>query len=185
MRRRSRAGGEPAKAQRRKTGARKSRIAPKAARRRSSSDATRETEVARLTRELHEALQQQTATAEVLRVISRVPIRSANCTRYPCAVGGAAVRGGDCRTSGGRKMMPTAWLPATDPRSITKTRNIWTLSPSNPTEERCTGRTLLEGKTVHVHDVQADPDYNPNFGRGGPSQCYRRGLSHRAWRSPT
>src|SRR5262249_1317035 len=25
------------------------------------------------------------------------------------------------------------------------------------------GRALLGGKTVHVHDVQADPDYNPNF----------------------
>src|ERR1700731_2068229 len=63
MRRRSRAGGEPAKAQRRKTVARKSRN-------RSSSAAGDETKVARLTRERDEAVQQQTATAEVLKVIS-------------------------------------------------------------------------------------------------------------------
>ena len=71
MRRRSRAGGEPAKAQRPKTGARKSRIAPKAVRPRSSSAARKETRVARLTRERDEAREQQTATSELLSVITR------------------------------------------------------------------------------------------------------------------
>ena len=67
MRRRSGAGGEPTKAQRRKTAARKSRIAPKAVRRQSSSDAGLKTKVAELTRELKEALEQKAATSEVLR----------------------------------------------------------------------------------------------------------------------
>ena len=71
MRRRSRAGGKSAKAQRRKTGARKSHITPKALHPRSSSAASEETKVARLTRERDEAFQQQTATADVLKVISR------------------------------------------------------------------------------------------------------------------
>jgi transcriptional regulator with GAF, ATPase, and Fis domain len=70
MRRRSRAGGEPAKPQRRKTRARKSRVARKTVRSRNSSAAREETEVARLTRELDEALEQQTATSALLSVIS-------------------------------------------------------------------------------------------------------------------
>ena len=71
MRRRSRAGGEPTKAQRRKTVARKSRTVPKIMRSRSSPAGREETKVARLTRERDEALQQQRATADVLKVISR------------------------------------------------------------------------------------------------------------------
>jgi hypothetical protein len=71
MRRRSRAVGEPAKAQRRKTGARKSRIASKAADPISSSGSDEKTKVARLTRERDRALEQQRATADVLKVVSR------------------------------------------------------------------------------------------------------------------
>ena len=71
MRRRSSAGGEPAKAQRRKAVAGKSRVTSKAADAKSSSAAREETKVARLTRELKEARDRQRATAEVLSAISR------------------------------------------------------------------------------------------------------------------
>src|SRR5262249_17783296 len=63
MRRRSRAGGEPTKAQRRKTATHKSGIAPTAVRSRNSSDAREKTKVARLIRERDEALQRQSTTA--------------------------------------------------------------------------------------------------------------------------
>jgi GAF domain-containing protein len=72
MRRRSGASGERDKARHRKTAARKRGNAPNAARRRSST-AGKETEVAQLTRALHEAQEQQTATAEVLKIISTSP----------------------------------------------------------------------------------------------------------------
>ena len=71
MRRRSRAGGERAKSQRHKVVTPKRRSAPESVGARGSSVAGQETEVARLTRELNEARQQQVATADVLKVISR------------------------------------------------------------------------------------------------------------------
>ena len=73
MRRRSRAGGEPVKTRRRKTVTLKRRNAPKAVRPHSSSATGQETEVALLSRERDEALEQLSAASEVLKVISSSP----------------------------------------------------------------------------------------------------------------
>ena len=71
MRRRDKAGGKAVKTQRPKTLKRSN--APKAPHRRSSITAGKETNVAQLTRDLIEAREQQTATSEVLKVISNSP----------------------------------------------------------------------------------------------------------------
>lgn len=68
MRRRDKAGRKPAKTQRHKTLAR--RNAPKAGPGRRSLSTGKETNIIQLTRERDEALEQQTATSDVLRVIS-------------------------------------------------------------------------------------------------------------------
>ena len=73
MKRRSRAGGEASKARRSKTVRRKRPNAPNDVVPHVSSAAGAEGEVARLTRGLSEAREQQTAISEVLSVISSSP----------------------------------------------------------------------------------------------------------------
>src|SRR6516162_3812154 len=73
MRRRSRAGGEIVKARRRKTAMRKRRNAPNAVLHRTPSTADLRKKVGLFKRERDEALARQTATSEILRVISQSP----------------------------------------------------------------------------------------------------------------
>jgi hypothetical protein len=73
MKKRSRAGGKPAKARPRKALKLKGRKESKAVPRRGSAPAGQETQVAQLTRERDEALEQQAALSDVLRVISNSP----------------------------------------------------------------------------------------------------------------
>jgi hypothetical protein len=73
MRRRSRAGGKSAKSERRKTTTPERLNAQKARRNRGVSIAGQETVVVRLSRERDEALERETATSQVLRLILKSP----------------------------------------------------------------------------------------------------------------
>ena len=156
MRRRSRAGGEPAKAQRRKTGARKSRITPKAVRPRSSSAAREETEVERLTRELNEALEQQTAMSEVLRVISqsKFELQSvlqsvAETAARLCRSDGAVIfqlEGGIYRFAAGYSLAP----------AFLKIERQTLISPGPGT---VVGRAAMTRRVARIDDALADPLY--------------------------
>ena len=177
MRRRSRAGGEPRKAQRRKTGARKSRITPKAVRPRSSSAVREETKVARLTRERDEALQrqtttaiekkrllnelressqQQTATADILKVISSstFDLQTVLDTLLESAARLCEARRGVMFRRDGDSYHGVAFYN-TSPEIIDFVKR----HPIKPGRHAIAARVALERRTIHVADLQADPEY--------------------------
>src|SRR6516162_3172340 len=157
MRRRSRAGGEPAKAQRRKTMARKSHVTSKAVRPRNRSTAHEETNDA-LTRERDEALQQQRATADVLKVISRstfdlqvvLETLVESAAKLCDADKGAIYRPTE---KDGRYYVVASYRHTPE---YTEFQKNLTLAPGRSS---LVGRVLLEGKSVQIPDVLADPEF--------------------------
>ena len=156
MKRRSRAGGQPVKARRRKTVTLKRRNAPKAGRRRVSSAAVQETEVDRLRRELNEALEQQTATSEVLGVISRSkfelqPVLQSvvDTAARLCRAKQAVIfrlEGGVYRFAAGYSIVP-AYL------------EIERRTPISPGSGTLIGRAAMTGQVARIDDAWNDPLY--------------------------
>ena len=156
MRRRSRASGNSPNAQAPKAAARKSRIAQEAARPRSSSAAREEAKVARLNRERDELLQQQRATAEVLKVISRstFDLQVVFETMVESAAKLCKADFADIWRPNGSSYRVVASYQTT----AAQKQYLATL-PITPGRGSCVGRTLLEGKTVHIPDIREDAEY--------------------------
>src|SRR5215469_15595999 len=157
MRRRSRAGGEPAKSQRRKTVRPKRRNAPRAERGRSAYAVSLRANVAQLTHERDEALEQLIATSKVLGVISSSPtdvqpvfdfiVKSAArlCTAQFCHV---------FQLDG--KLIHQVALHGYSPEVAKLSRRGYPLAPGRGT---AVARSILNGTVEEIPDILSDRDY--------------------------
>ncbi len=157
MRRRSKTNGEPTKTRRRKNVMLKRRNAPKALRRRSSSAADQETEVARLTRERNEVLEQQTATSEVLQVISSSPgdLQPVFATMLENAVRVCGAHSGNLLLREDGALRIVAMHGAASQWSELRRREPTVRPPPNDP----LGRLIATRQLQHVRDCRDEPAY--------------------------
>jgi signal transduction histidine kinase/CheY-like chemotaxis protein len=130
------------------------------------SYATLEQKVEARTRDLSEALEQQTATGEILRVISSSPtdvqpvfdtiVQSA--TRLCDGLFGAVNM-----FDGEMILRPAAYHNYT-PEATAAVERMY---PMRPGRHQMTGRAVLSRAIVHVPDVLGDPEYVPDVARAG------------------
>jgi two-component system, NtrC family, sensor kinase len=150
---------------RRKSSKPKRRNAPTAARRRGSAAAAPETEVARLNRELHEALEQQAATSEVLRVISSSPgdLQPVFSAVLKAATGICGAKFGVLfRFEGGS--FHTAALLDVPPAFADFLARQGAFAPQ---PGRLFGRVSQTKKVIRIDDRATEPDLSPSARYGG------------------
>jgi GAF domain-containing protein len=122
-------------------------------------------EVQAKTHDLEESLQQQTATADVLKVISRSAFDLPAVLRT--LVESAAKLCDADKATITREVNGVYYRAESygfSEEFMGRIRNI----PVAPERGSITGRVMLEGKTIQVEDVEADPEYWPkNFAERG------------------
>jgi signal transduction histidine kinase len=173
MRRRSRAGGEPVKTRRRKMAAQKRRNATKSVHGRSSSVAVFQEQLDRRTHELSEALEQQKATAEILRVIRTSPadVQPVFETIVRNAVSLCGSVYANVFRFDGELLHFVASHQSPAPGASVRRRKNWrhmvdsfkTKYPMRPDSSQVAGRVLLTKSVVRLEDALADPDYDKRF----------------------
>ena len=131
-----------------------------------------ENKVEQRTAELSESLQQQTATADVLKVISRsaFDLKSVLTTLTESAkalcgasLGIICLRDGEVMRLQAESGCTQAFI------------DFMHANPIKPGRDTITGRVFMEGRPVHVPDVQTDPEYD--FGAAPRLGDYRSVLA--------
>jgi two-component system, NtrC family, sensor kinase len=114
-------------------------------------------EVQERTRELQESLDYQTATSEVLNVISRSPaeLQPVLDVIIETAVKLCEADGGTIARQKGEHFIRSGQYGFSE-----QFRELMVRAPVQMTRGTITGRTLLEGKVVHVLDAKSDPEYS-------------------------
>ena len=147
MRRRDKTGGKAVK---------RRRNAPKTARQRSSAAPAKEVKVERIARERDEALERETATADILNIISNSPtdtqpvfdaIVQSGLKLFPDALISLALRYGD--------MINAAAIAERDPERAEAWRR--TISRTPFTREYMHGAAMLDCRIVDIPDVRSAP----------------------------
>jgi GAF domain-containing protein len=161
MKKPSRAGGKPAKARRRPALKPKGSSSPKPSPRRGSALAG-QIEVAQLTRELDEAREQQIATGDVLKVISRSSFDLQavldTLVKLAARLCEADLVGINRPRDGVMEFVANFGFPRDFEEIAKRTKFV-------PGRGTVVGRVLLTGKPVQIADVEADPEYTYTKGQ--------------------
>src|SRR5262245_52560902 len=117
----------------------------------------------RLLTELRESLQQQTATADVLKVISRstFDLESVLNTLTASAAGLCKADKGAIFQKDGDVYRLAAHF-GFSPEEEQQAKQYAHEQPLGPGRGSLVGRVALDGRVVHIKDVLADPDYHAN-----------------------